>query len=867
MRYFILYAALWLLPLSFVQAQEAEFKASAPTSVAQGSRFQLVYSLNERGSDLRVPDLPDFQILMGPSTSQSSSTQIINGTVSRSVNFSYTFILRADKVGRFDLPPATIVVDGKTIESNRLSIEVVAGDANSSAPAQGGQTQPSGADTGSISDEDVFITTTANKTEVWQDEAVLLTTKIYTRVNLEGISDVQHPELRNFVVEELPAQSTSIQWEMQNVGGKTYRVGTFSQRVIYPQTAGRHTIEPTSIDFLIRQRQARRSASIFDDFFDSHRTVRKKVRSKPVTLQVKALPSPRPAHFSGIVGEVTMEVSASKTEAAVNDGITIKTVVTGTGNHRLARNPELNIPHDFDVFDPNISNSIRQTARGGQGSRTMETLIIPRHPGTFELPPVEYSFFNTATGRYQTLRSRPITITVERGSGTDEGSVSGPTTNGSTQERVRFLGQDIRYLKTGPMLLQPANSFLFGSSWFILGYLLPLVLFILLFLFNQKRIKENADLSRVRNRKANKVARRRLKKSALLLKKGDKEGFYEELARALWGYVSDKLSIPRASLTKDNVRSVLMDNGASAESTEEFLHILDTCEYARYAPQNEHSERDQLYQKTMKNISQLEEQLKMKKRSAAPLRMVLGLILLMSSLPLWAQPDEQFERANQMYADGQFEEAIAQYEAVLQSGLEAPELYYNLGNAYYRQGLLPAAILNYERALLLAPHDKDVRYNLNLAYGQITDKIEPVGVFFLSKWFAGFRNSSKSDTWAIVSIVSFVLFLAGLFFFFFAKTSLYKKLSFFVGVLAFLVALTTFVFSAQQKQHLVQRDRAIVFSPSVTVRSAPEAGGTELFVLHEGTRVKLLQQLNNWYEIELQDGNVGWMHAEHLEVI
>jgi len=232
-----------------------------------------------------------------------------------------------------------------------------------------------------------------------------------------------------------------------------------------------------------------------------------------------------------------------------------------------------------------------------------------------------------------------------------------------------------------------------------------------------------------------------------------------------------------------------------------------------------------------------------------------------------AQQDNRLHKANQLYADGDFDSAIEVYEDVLKSGMEAPQLYYNLGNAYYRNGLLPAAILNYERALLLAPQDKDIRYNLNLAYGQITDKIEPVGVFFITRWFANFRNSTDSDTWAIISIITFILFLTGLLFYFFARTSLFRKIAFFITLFSFLTSITTLAFSYHQKQRLVNRDRAIVFSPSVTVRSAPEGSGTELFVLHEGTKVKILQRIKNWSEVELQDGSIGWMHEEHLEII
>lgn len=594
---------------------DVEFTATAPRAVVQGAKFQLVYSVNDKGSDLRVPDIKDFQILMGPSTSQSSSTQIMNGKVTREVNYSYTYILSAMDVGKFTIAPATIKVGNKTYKSNSVEIEVIQPDQQTTQSQSQGQTQSQGQqqsqDQSASSADDVMISVTANKTSVYIDEPVLLTTKIYTRVNLEGVSDFDQPALKDFIVQELEKESESIQWSMENINGKTYNVGTFNRRIVYPQKAGIFEIEPTSIEFLIRQRTARQSNSIFGDFFDSYRTVKQQKKSKKITINVKPLPSPRPADFSGVVGKVNLAVSASNTEAKINDGITIKTVITGIGNHKMAKQPNIKFPADFDVFDPEITNKIKETPQGGNGSRIIETLIIPRHSGTFEIPPVSYTIFNPTSGKYETLKSQPITINIERGEGEELSSsnVQGVGRN-INREDVKFLGKDIRFIKTDEVKLTPKNTFLFGSTTFVLGYIIPLILFILIYVLNQKRIKENADISKVKNKRANKVAIKRLKKSAQLLKKDDKEGFYEELSRALWGYVSDKLNIPPSELTKDNVRAILLESGATEKLSDEFLNILDTCEYARYSPQSDHNEREAMYKNTMTTISQMENSLK-----------------------------------------------------------------------------------------------------------------------------------------------------------------------------------------------------------------------------------------------------------------
>ena len=611
MRYLVINLILLFSGITVIYSQDVKLTAEAPRNVVQGSRFQLTYKVNgeANASDLRVPDLSDFQILMGPSSSTSTSMSIINGNVTRSVEYSYTYVIKADKTGTFEIPAASIVVKGKKIESNRLTIQVIPTDVTGSnqgaqqQQSQGGTQQPQG--NAALSDEDLFIAVTANKTDVYQDEPILLTTRIYSRVDLESISDLKNPDLKNFMVEELLTQNT-ISWEIQNVNGKTYNSGVLNQRVLYPQTSGKINIEPTSVEFMVRQKQARQSYSIFDNFFDNYRTVKKRVNSKGLNINVKPLPTPRPSAFSGVVGEIDFNVTASKTDVKVNDGITIKATISGTGNIRFAGNPQIKYPADFDVFDPKTTNNITQTAQGGKGSRTIETLIIPRHAGTFEIPAVEYAYFNPSTGTYKTLRSRPITINVERGEGEEFISNNSQSRVNSTRENVKFLGTDIRFIKTGDIVLKPVNTFLFGSNLFTFSYLLPIILFVLIYIINRKRIKENADIQKVKTKKANKVALKRLKKSADHLKKGDKEAFYEELSRALWGYTSDKLSIPVSELSRDNAKSILMERGADEELTEDFLGILDTCEYARYAPQSDISERDLLYRKAVDTISKLE---------------------------------------------------------------------------------------------------------------------------------------------------------------------------------------------------------------------------------------------------------------------
>ncbi|TAJ12743.1 protein BatD [Marinilabiliaceae bacterium JC017] len=594
---------LLLLSIGIAGLAQTTFTGKAPEAVIAGDKFQLVYTLNKEGSDIRLPQMDDFQILMGPSISRQYSMSNINGKITRENIYSFTYILKANKDGSYKIAPATIEVDGKQIESNSIQIQVVKGDASTQQRKKSTTTSTEG-----LSGDDLFITIKPSKSNVYQGESLVLTTKIYTRVDLEGLSDIKQPELQEFIMQKI-AGPDKMSWTMENIKGRTYNVGTYERKLLFPQKAGKIAITPTEVEFMVKQRVARRSQSIFDDFFESnYRTVKKRVKSKPLTIHVKPLPKGRPAEFTGGVGNMSMKVTTSKNQAKVNDGITLKVDISGTGNLKLIDGPKLKLPGDFDDFDPKITNKLTNTVAGMKGTKTYEYLIIPRHAGTFTIPSVEFAYFNPATKKYQSVSSGPITIEVEKGD-QEEGPAT-VITGGGTKEDVKFIGKDIRFIKTGSTTLKPVGTFLFGSLSFVLGFVFPAFLFVLLFFINQKRIKENANIQLMKTKKANKMAKKRLKKSAHFLKTGEKESFYEEVLKALWGYLSDKLSIPVSELSKDNARNILTQSNVSEELTERFMEVLDTCEFARYSPASGSGEMDKLYQKTLETISKLENQIK-----------------------------------------------------------------------------------------------------------------------------------------------------------------------------------------------------------------------------------------------------------------
>ncbi|MBN2166291.1 MAG: protein BatD [Marinilabiliaceae bacterium] len=589
---------------SFSHILATDFKAEAPTTVIAGEKFRVVYSIDKQGSDFRLGTINDMQILMGPSISSSSGLTSINGKTELFVNYSYTFILKCDKPGKYTIPPASISIDGKRVESNSVTIEVIKGD-----DASRQQSTTENQTTGGISDEDIFIKITPNKTTAYKDEPIILTTKLYVKpqVNVQGITDQILPDLKEFISKDLEVKNEQ---QYENINGKTYISILISQKLVYPQKTGKLKIDPTEFELSIKQRVARRSRSIFDDFFESnYRTIKKRVKSKPLSLNVKTFPSAEPIDFSGIVGSVTMKVTASKTEVKTNDGVTIKIEISGTGNHKVMATPNIQIPADFDKFDPKVNNNFNNTPKGMVGTKTYEYLIIPRHSGKFEIPPITISYFDLNTKTFKQLSSKAISINVEKGN-MEETTSTITTPYAASREELKFIGKDIRYIKTSNNELRPIGVFYLGSKLFFLMIIIPAILFIIFILVLKKQIKENSDIVKVKNKKANKVAQKRLKNAHSLLKKNEKEAFYDEVLRALWGYMSDKLTLPVAQLSKENASTLMGNFEVKSETIAKFMEILDTCEFARYAPSTGNTEMGQLYNETIETITLLESQIK-----------------------------------------------------------------------------------------------------------------------------------------------------------------------------------------------------------------------------------------------------------------
>ncbi len=598
--FFLLLSAGWMAQ----GANDITFKASAPSAVAMGEQFRLTYTVNAEAKDLRVQSMPDFEVLMGPSQSVSHSSSWVNGKSTSETTVSFTYILMPKKEGTFQIAPATVKVNGANYTSNGLTIKVLPEDktakSNASSAGEGNAS--------SIGKDDFFIRMIVSDRDVYEQEGLLVTFKLYAArpCNLSG---AKFPDFAGFLAQEveLPEQK---QWEKDSYNGRNYFTVTLKQTVLYPQRSGDIKIEAGEVDAVIPVATQRKVRSIFDDFFDAYQEVNKKLTTAPVTIHVKALPSGKPASFSGAVGTFSMSSSINTNSLKANEAVTVKVTISGNGNLKLVKNPEVKFPSDFDIYDPKVDINSKTTTSGVSGTKTIEYMAIPRYAGDFEIPAVEFSYFDTKTNSYKTIKSEPYKLHVEKGEG-GEGEAPVIANFSNNKESVKFLGQDIRYLKTKGFRFDPRGEELFvGSLAYALWYLIPLVLFIVFSILYRKQIKENADVARVRNKKANKIAVKRLKNAGKLMKENKKEEFYEEVLRALWGYLSDKLNIPPADLTKDNIEAELTKYGVDEALMKEFMDILNTCEFARYAPSQASDAMDKLYSLTVDAIGKMENTIK-----------------------------------------------------------------------------------------------------------------------------------------------------------------------------------------------------------------------------------------------------------------
>ena len=589
---------------AFVYADNVSVVASAPDVVVSGDQFRLTYTFNNQNvRDFRAPSMKGFEVLMGPSRSQQSSTSIVNGKVSSSSTLTYTYILLADKEGTFTIPAASANVDGSNVTSNSVRIKVLPPDKAGGVSGGNSRSSSSRSSSTRISKDDLFITVTANRTNVYEQEAILVTYKVYTLVNHVQLIP-EAPDFNGFHNQEVPLpQQKSFSLERYN--GRNYNTTVWSQYVLFPQQTGKLQIPSLTFEGIIQQRVG--SDDPFEALFNGGgvQEVKKKIVTPKITINVKPLPS-KPANFSGAVGKFTISASANTSQLRTNDAITIKVVISGTGNLKLIKTPEIKFPEDFETYDPKVDNKFNLTRDGLNGNKVIEYLAIPRQAGNFTIPPIEFTYFDLGSNSYKTIKTQSFPLKVEKGAGNADQIIA----NFTNKEDVKVLANDVRYIKTGDTTFTPKGDYFFGSVAYLLWFIIPFILFAAFVIIYRKKAIENANVAKVKTKKANKVATKRMRLAGKLLAEKKRDAFYDEVLKALWGYISDKLNIPVSQLSKDNIEEKLNDHEVSEELKNEFINTLNECEFARYAPGNPNEAMDKVYSSAINVISKMENSIK-----------------------------------------------------------------------------------------------------------------------------------------------------------------------------------------------------------------------------------------------------------------
>lgn len=854
----------------FVLAAHAQtsIQVQAHKVVSIDEQFNVTFVIEgAKPTDFNWEPGADFELVWGPQQGRSTSVQIINGKRTESSQTTYSYILRPLKVGKFTLAKASAKVKGDEIYSSPHTIEVVSSGSSSGQSSQPSQNQSSRPQSqqGNISDSDLFLRLSLNRSDVVVGEPITATIKLYQRVNISGFEGVSFPSFNGFWSQEIEAPS-NIEFQRETYDGQIYNVAVLRKFLLIPQHQGRLNIDPAELVCLVSVRVSSGGNSIFDGFFDEYRNVRKKVQTKPVTVNVSALPAGAPASFGGGVGEFSISASVSKDTVKTHEAASLIVTVSGKGNVALLEAPKVSLPPDMEVYDTKVTSNI---APGGMsGTRKYEYPFIPRSYGDFVIEPIKYSYYDVNQKKYVTLETQPIALTVLKGN--DTGSSATVVVPGSSQKDVKNLDSDVRYINVKDPLLVAKGHFLVGSGLFWIIVTLLVAAATALWLLLRRMAARRADVAGMKNRKATKMALKRLQLAATFLKQNLYTAFYEELHKALLGFIADKLMIPASELSKDKISDALKDGNVPQEDINAFIDILDACEFARYSPSTGNDAMAAHYAAATEVISAIDSSMKTKRSGSKPA--MLALLLLAAPFAAQAHEDAYVDSlwndANAAYAEGRWDAAVSGYEMISDMGLESAALYCNTGNAYAKSGNVPMAILNYERALKADPSYEAAAYNLELMNTRIQDRIDPVPEFFLKKWLSAISYIMNSDAWAIVSLVLLGLTLAMFLLFLLAPSVAGRRTGFFIGLVLLVFMSFALGFSISQKKTYMNADKAIVMRPVVSVKSSPSTESSkDLFILHEGTKVTVLDQVGTWNNISLADGRQGWLPASDMERI
>lgn len=858
-RIFSLYILLILAVVAFAQVQ-----VNAPSNVAAGDNFRVEYHVSSDDiSDVRFNGkIPEgLEEIAGPYVSTQSSYQIINGHTSSSSSARISYVFYAAKAGSYTIPAVTVRIGGKSVTSRSVQVKV------SGSGHQGGQpqnaphmqhSQPQQSDNNAVStpapanSSNVFIRVSANKNTVVEQEPIKLTYKLYTASQITVPSDLKMPNVQDFTIYEIEQPKTA-QWSTENINGKTYRCVTWKQYIVYPQSTGKLTIPGSSVQ--INRVVHHNNVDPIEQMFNPGSTYHEEEMEIVVpALAVNVVPLPqRPANFSGGVGNFNMTAALSKKQVKAGEPVTVRVSLSGVGNMKLVKQPTVNFPKDFEVYDPKVTDNTQNTNAGVEGSMTYEFIAVPQNKGNYTIPAVEFTYYDTQTSGYKTIKSSAMNLKVDEADATSSSE--------SYQEELK--NSDIYSIKQFKEIeFHNNDSFFLSTGYIVIMLLLLITFFVLLYIF-RKRALERADVVRMKANRANKVASKKLQKASVLMHLRKKDEFYDEVLRALWGYAADKINIPVESLSKDNIQEQLLEHNCNSYSVEKFTDAISECEFARYAPsKDEKSSMKNIYDMAVTAIIEIEDSLKQRAKSGKALSLTLVLALSMSFASLSSRAATTIESANAAYQSGNYQQAITLYEQALKGG-DSPELYYNLGNAYYRTNQITKALLNYEKANLYNPADGDVKHNLDYVRTKTIDKQLPAADLFFVSWYKSLTYLFSVYGWAVFSIVMILLSLAAFLLYLFTPNLLLRKASFWATFLSLILFVLSIIFALQQSYYINNDKSGIITAKEAVMKKTPEAGSADVATVHEGTHIDIIDDaMRDWKEVELPDGKTGWIKVE-----
>lgn len=862
-----LFLTAFLILSALVITAQTSIQVQTHKVVAEDERFNVTFVIdgNVKVSEFSWEPGSDFQLLWGPQRGHSSSIQIINGKTTKSVQTTFSYVLRPLKAGRFSLPSARANVDGKELVSSSESIEVVSQQAQSRQqnPSSSSQSQQPKA-TQQRTGEDIILTLNLSRTNVVVGEPITATIMLYTRADIAGFESAQFPDFNGFWSQEQDSPA-NIEFSRATYDGQIYNAALLKKYMLIPQQTGTLTISPAEIVCLVNVRTAPSGNSIFDGFFDSVTTVRQKVVSKAVKVNVSALPKGAPESFGGGVGEFTISAKMSKDSLKTHEAASLIVTVSGKGNISLIQAPDVKLPPDMEAYDTKTSDRVDKS--GYSGSKRYEYPFIPRSWGDFVIPPVKYSYYDVKAGKYVTLQTDSIAFNVARGADVPG---AGTVISAPSQKDVKSLGTDIRYINVKNSQLSAKGVFFVGSALFWVLTALIVLLAVVCWAAFRKIAARKADVAGAKNRKATKMAMKRLRLAGTFLRQNLYTAFYEELHKALLGFMSDKLNVPVAELSKERIAEILSEGGVPASLIDSFVGLIDACEFARYSPSAGNEAMTAHYEAALDVISSVDSNMKTAKTVSKGKTLMLTLLLMIPIASSAAEnyPDSLWNAANEAYAQERWEDAVNDYTAIAEASMESAPLWCNLGSAWYKSGNLGKAILCYERALKLDPSYEDARYNLELLNAMKLDRLESVPELILATWMKNLGRTLDSDSWAVCFLVFLVLTLAMVLLFILGSSATSRRAGFFTGVVCLLLAVASLSFSLWQKNEYMKADKAIIMKPVSSVKSSPSGDSAkDLFVLHEGTKVQVLDNVGGWSNIELSDGRQGWLPSSDIEII